>query len=265
MMAKRFNQNGRVIILSETTDEPISMIGQMAGICWGADTSSNEKNFKRGLDCLNSGHGRTFEYPQIYMKIGGYSARVIREFTRHLGGVPTYLQESTRYVDSKNFDYVVPPSIKNNGTAKVVYESTMREIRDCLHKLDMLGVPKEDSAMALPLGMTTKIVYRTNLRNLIDMSHQRLCSRAYWEYRELMADILEALSIYSDEWNYLVNDLKVFVPKCEYLGRCPEKKSCGRYNNWFKDLEDYCKTVGIKPTSVPDLVMKLKEIQEDFD
>ncbi|MGJ1024139.1 FAD-dependent thymidylate synthase [Coprobacillus sp. D7] len=24
------------------------------------------------------------------------------------------------------------------------------------------------------------MVFRTNLRNLIDMAHQRLCTRAYW-------------------------------------------------------------------------------------
>ena len=29
-----------------------------------------------------------------------------------------------------------------------------------------------------------------------------------------------------DEWNWIVNNL--FMPKCEVLGYCPEKKSCGR-------------------------------------
>lgn len=63
MIAQRWNQNGKVIILSETTDEPVSLMGQCASICWGVDTSNHEKNFKRGINCLKSGHGRVMEYP----------------------------------------------------------------------------------------------------------------------------------------------------------------------------------------------------------
>uniref|UniRef100_UPI00405769F7 FAD-dependent thymidylate synthase n=1 Tax=Acetatifactor sp. TaxID=1872090 RepID=UPI00405769F7 len=88
------------------------------------------------------------------------------------------------------------------------------------------GIPREDAVMLLPLGMSTKIVDKRNLRNLVKMSHQRLCARAYWEYRLLMKDIMEALAQYSEEWNYLVEHN--FVPKCEAYGKCTEKKGCGR-------------------------------------
>ena len=80
--------------------------------------------------------------------------------------------------------------------------------------------------MLLPLGMTTKIVDRRNLRNLVDMSHQRMCTRAYWEYRQLFNDICNALREYSDEWRWIVDNL--FKPKCDVFGYCTEKKSCGR-------------------------------------
>ena len=80
--------------------------------------------------------------------------------------------------------------------------------------------------MLLPLGMESKVVLRTNLRNLIDMAHQRLCTRAYWEYRQLMQDMVHALAEYSEEWRYLTDHY--FVPKCEVTGFCPEAKSCGR-------------------------------------
>ena len=59
------------------------------------------------------------------------------------------------------------------------------------------------AAMLLPLGMTTKSVDKRNVRNLIEMSHQRLCNRAYWEYRRLMGDICAALREYSEEWPLL--------------------------------------------------------------
>ena len=66
---------GQVIILPETTKQPITLIGERAGICWGADTSDPEKNYRRGWDCITSGHGRTLEFPTVEMVLDGYSAR----------------------------------------------------------------------------------------------------------------------------------------------------------------------------------------------
>lgn len=216
---------GKVIISEDTCRDPISMIGRYAGECWGADTTSPTKNFKRGINCLNSEHGRTWEFPDIYMTIEGYSARVIREWYTHIGGAPTRLQASTRYIDYKNFEYVIPPKIKNNERLTALYENAMQVIGDTLNKLDEEGVPREDSALLLPLGMTTKIACKHNFRNLVDMSHQRLCTRAYWEYRKLFRDIISALEEYSEEWKILTQMLK---PKCEVYGYCTEEKGCGR-------------------------------------
>lgn len=217
----------KIIIQNETTVDPISLIGREAGVCWGADITNPEKNYKRGLDCLSSGHGRTWEYPQVYIILDGYSARVIRELYTHIGGGPTRLQASTRYIDYQNgFKYVVPPTIKNKIEANDIYNKAMEEILDAMKRLELLGIPKEDINMLLPLGMETKVVFRTNLRNLIDMAHQRLCTRSYWEYRLLMKDIMDELKNYSEEWAYLVKHY--FVPKCEEVGYCTEKKSCGR-------------------------------------
>ena len=38
--------------------------------------------------------------------------------------------------------------------------------------------------------------------------------------RELFHDLCEALSAYSEEWKWIVDNL--FVPKCKFLGHCPE-------------------------------------------
>lgn len=217
---------GTVTVLPETTKDPISLIGRRAGICWGADITNEEKNYKRGLDCIESLHGRTFEFPDTHLLIDGYSARVIREYYTHIGGSPTRLQESTRYVDYENFEYITPRTIYSNLAALAIYQETMRVISKNCKKLEILGIPREDSAMQLPIGMATRIVDKRNLRNLIDMSRNRMCSRAYWEFKELFNDILTALRSYSSEWEYLVNTQ--MKPKCEVMGYCPEKHGCGR-------------------------------------
>ena len=71
----------------------------------------------------------------------------------------------------------------------------------------------------------TKVVDKRNLRNLCDMSRQRMCSRAYWEYRQMFKDIYNALSEYSEEWKTITE--MCFHPKCAVTGYCIEKNSCG--------------------------------------
>lgn len=218
---------GKVIILPDTTKNPISKIGEMAGICWGADTTDPAKNYKRGWDCIESGHGRTLEFVNVELRLVDYSARVIREWYTHIGCLPTRLQESTRYINYENFGYIMPPSIEAKAEAKSRYITLMDAIRRTAKALEELGIPREDVANVLPLGMHTGIVDKRNLRNLIDMSRNRMCNRALWEFRELFDDILDALMNYSDEWKTITNTQ--MMPKCEALGYCPEKRGCGKY------------------------------------
>ena len=240
---------GKVIIdTSETTLEPISLIGKKAGSCWGAEIYDYEKNFKRGIDCIQSGHGRALEYPNIIMTLDGYSARVIRELYTHIGGAPTRLQASTRYINYKSFDYITPPKIANFDKSKTqshtcaspqeIYKSVIDTIESGMTALEQYGLPREDIAMLLPLCMTTKVELKVNLRELIQIFNQRLCTRAYWEFRELMNDIKKALIEYGksywngdvpcdrNEWELVAKYL--FVPKCIKDGVCYEKYSCGR-------------------------------------
>ena len=219
---------GKVTILPETTKNPISLIGRRAGICWGADITDEQKNYKRGLECLSNNHGRTLEFVNVEAVLDGWSARVIREWYTHIGGSPTRLQASTRYINYSNgFDYVIPSKIQNNAMALDKYTETMGIIRENAAILENdFGIPREDVANLFPLGMNTKMVDKRNLRNLIDMSHQRMCTRAYWEYRKLFRAYVDELRKIDDEWAYIVDNY--FMPKCEAIGYCPEKYSCGR-------------------------------------
>ena len=135
---------GKVIIQEEFTYKyPVTMIGTEAGVCYGSDISNPEKNYKRGIQCLKDGHGRTFEFPDVYMILDEYSARVIRELYTHIGGAPTRLQASTRYINyQKGFDYFTPPSIESDLVAKVIYDDIMKYILEGLQKLESLGIPK---------------------------------------------------------------------------------------------------------------------------
>ena len=217
-----------VIIQDYTPKNPISMIGYEAGVCWGADVSNQEKNYKRGLDCIKSEHGRTWEFPDVYATIEGYSAKCLREWYTHIGGAPTRLQASTRYIDyskGDGFKYTIPHTIEKDATLYEEWVQLMTNINQSIEYFIANGIPVEDATMALPLAYSSKMVDKRNFRNLVDMSHQRKCTRAYWEYRQLFNDYEKALRSYSEEWNILCN---LFMPKCEYFGFCKEKKTCGR-------------------------------------
>ncbi|MCF0126543.1 MAG: FAD-dependent thymidylate synthase [Clostridia bacterium] len=228
---------GTVTILKWTPKDPLCQMGYNAGYCWGADVSDDEKNIKRAKDCILSGHGRTMEFPEVNMVLEGYSARVMREWYTHIGGAPTRLQASTRYIEWKEEEFtdeiVLPKSVQmklghdlDSMAFKQAYDNYVKSFNQLIDFGKDLKVPKEDLAMFYPLGMKTKVACKHNARNLMDMSRQRMCSRAYWEYRQLFNDVCKALSEYSEQWKWIVDNC--FMPKCEATGECPEKYSCGR-------------------------------------
>ena len=206
----------RVTVLSETTINPITKMGERAGICWGADISDPEKNYKRGMDCLESNHGRVFEFADVVMELDGYSARVIRELYTAMIGV-SKLQASTRYIDYSNeFDYYTPSDLENN----VTYHKTMFDIQRSYQKLIDEGYKKEDLGNLLPLGLNSKMVLKIDMRAILHLAEIRMCSRAYIEFQDLMKDMQLALSQLDGEWLEIA---KLMKPKCE---NCTEKENC---------------------------------------
>lgn len=64
---------GKITILPETIKNPISLAGKMAGVAYGSDITSDEKNYKRGLQCIKDEHGRVLEFAEVYFTLEGYS------------------------------------------------------------------------------------------------------------------------------------------------------------------------------------------------
>lgn len=221
-----------VTILPQTVKNPITFMGECAGIAYDSDISDNAKNYRRGRQCVADNHGRLLEFCDVFMIIQGASCRVMREFMRHVGDGLTAVQRSTRYVSESQFDCFFPQDILNDKEKKKKYAKIMNDVRTGYNELVDMGVSKEDAANVLPLGMNTTVVLKKNARCLMDMSRVRLCSRTYEEYRRLMKMIVDNLKQYSQEWEKLADEL--FKPNCEALGYCPEKFGCGKYPNLAK-------------------------------
>ena len=200
------------------TSYPLSLMGEVASFCWNSVPSK-----KIALDCLDSNHGRVFEYVDIIIAVEKYSARMIRELYTHTIGI-TKLQASTRYVNYDNMEYYTPPSLKDNDK----YTDLMYTINEAYTSFMDNNIPKEDIANILPLGMNTKVVLKINLRAILNMFEVRTCTRTYVEFREFMKELKETLLNLDPDWKQIIE--KYAVTKCDKLGYCNEKVSCGRYD-----------------------------------
>jgi len=219
---------GKITINERTIKDPITFIGEVAGECYGSDVTDKKKNFKRGIDCISMNHGRPIEFPSVYLKLDGYSAKVIRELYTHIIDV-SRLQASTRYITYDNFDYITPHTVsRDKDYSFTIYKECMSLISRSYQHLLKLGIPKEDASMILPLGMTTKMVWRVGLRELIDFISKRSCTRAFWEIRDICEDIKNELREYSPEWKILANDY--FKTKCDVSHNCTESSPCHKWS-----------------------------------
>jgi flavin-dependent thymidylate synthase len=84
------------------------------------------------------------------------------------------------------------------------------------------GGKAEDARDLLPNATKTNIVLTCNLRELMHICNERLCTRAQKEIRELVHQMRNGVVGVCPELG------KYLQPKCEILGYCREHKSCGR-------------------------------------
>ncbi|QJT11189.1 FAD-dependent thymidylate synthase [Oceanidesulfovibrio marinus] len=180
---------------------------------------------------LESGHTSPIEHVSFTFAIEGVSRALTHQLVRHR--IASYSQQSQRYVDGSNFDYILPPHIGRIPEARERFEkfldevgSAYRDLKAILEENGRRG-PKanEDARFVLPQAAESKIVVSMNCRTLINFFEQRCCMRAQWEIRglamKMLALVREAVPVIFDAAG----------AKCERLGYCPEgeKFSCGRY------------------------------------
>lgn len=179
---------------------------------------------------LESGHDSPVEHVSFSFAIAGVSRALTHQLVRHR--IASYSQQSQRYVDASNMDYVLPPAIARIPEAKARFESFMdevgrayRDLRQILVENGREAQANEDARFVLPQAAETRIVATMNCRSLLHFFSLRCCQRAQWEIRA-MADAM--LAICQAELPAIFASAGA---KCEALGYCPEspKFACGRY------------------------------------
>lgn len=191
---------------------------------------SKEKQAEFVSSIMTSGHASPIEHVSFTFAISGVSRALTHQLVRHR--IASFSQQSQRYVDAVNFEYVMPPSIAAIPEAKELFENFMDEmtktyddIKDILEKAGRKNLAKEDARFVLPQACSSNIVVTMNCRSLINFFEHRCCTRAQWEIRDMACKMLKLTQ------NVLPEIFLHAGAKCEQLGYCPEgeKFCCGRY------------------------------------
>jgi thymidylate synthase (FAD) len=127
---------------------------------------------------------------------------------------------SQRYCSEKEFIYVYPESIREVDPYGD-YHVLMNTIEKHYKRLIDLGVPNEDARMVLPNACDTVLGISFNLRQLIHICNERLCSKAQWEIRQL---VQEMVKLVDPELKFML------VPKCK-SGRIICHTPCNKKEN----------------------------------
>jgi len=181
--------------LVQKTENPVGVIAKIASICYDSDPANPMCLVKH---LYRNGHHSVFEHVFFTFKISGISRACSHQLVRYRHC--SFTQRSQRYCSEDNFKFVTPPDVDYE------YDSAMLSANDYYMELIEKGIPKEDARMVLPNACETELYLSCNLRELLHMANERLCTRAQWEIREVVRAMV----------NLVDEDLKfMLVPKCQ--------------------------------------------------
>jgi thymidylate synthase (FAD) len=186
-----------------------------------AERMDKDKRAKILRHVVRSGHHSVIEHANFSFSVKGISRACSHQLVRHR--IASYTQQSQRYVTFKDLTYVMPPKVAQDAKAKAVFEEAMRNSSDAYKKLTAAGILAEDARYVYPNASTTNIYITMNARELKHFFRLRCCNRAQWEIRE-MADLM--LTVAKKVAPIIFENSG---PACVELGRCPEAKPCGRF------------------------------------
>jgi thymidylate synthase (FAD) len=174
------------------TPEPEKLIeaaGRTSYLSFSKQEKDTEKAFIRAL--IKRGHLSVLEHAYATFRISGVSRAFTHQLVRHR--LCSFTQQSQRYVDESNFNYIEPLSIKNHPEAHSAFIDFMKKARKTYRELQKLGIKKQDARFVLPNAAESQIVVTANLREWRYIIELRSEPGAQWEIREAAIEIRKIL------------------------------------------------------------------------
>jgi len=184
---------------------------------------TSDKELKAILEqVVNLGHTSVVEHASFTFAISDVSRSLTHQLVRHR--IASYSQQSQRYVNLNEPNYVTPPKIAKNKKMKKAYDKTMNMIWKEYNNLLEMDIPAEDARYVLPNATCTNIMVTMNARSLLNFFELRCCLHAQWEIRALANKMLQEVK------KVAPTIFKKAGPSCKTKNFCPEnKKDCPLY------------------------------------
>ena len=170
-------------------ESPEELLMHAGRVCYRSQSKGDPGRFLRAR--IREGHESIIEHAVATFEISGISRACSHQLVRHR--LASYSQESQRYVDMSDPQFVIPPSIASDPRATEIWEGVVDEIKTAYQELRGLGIRKEDARFLLPNAATTRIVMTANVREWRHLIKLRTDPAAQWEIRELAHRVLDAL------------------------------------------------------------------------
>lgn len=151
------------------------------------------------------GHTTPLEHVSVSFAIEGASRACTHQLVRHRTG--KYNQQSQRYVKLDQFEYVIPPAIKNNNIAREAFIQHMQDSQRAydgiafrleqdylsagMNKREATKKAIEDARYVFPNACCSNIIVTMDLNNLRKFLALRLCINSQWEIRNLAKEMLK--------------------------------------------------------------------------
>jgi flavin-dependent thymidylate synthase len=172
------------------------------------------------------------EFIDFHFLIQGVTRAFTHQMVRQRTGV--YVQESQRFAVKRNGEHEVamPPSIARlaeDAPQRVAWESATGTVTGVYKSLVDSGIPAEDARGLLPTNITTRLHYKTNLRNLAQHAGMRLCSQAQYEWKQVWNQMINAIWDYGEEEWETEAIVSLFKPICFQTGKCEFQAETDRW------------------------------------
>jgi thymidylate synthase (FAD) len=188
-MDEKLNQL-EVTLLAITPDA--QKVIELAGrTCWKSfdkAVDNSQEGFIRRLIAME--HESPLEHAYATFRIRNGSRAMTHQLVRHR--LMAVSQQSQRYVDERQFEYVVPETMPAEFLQD--FHNDMKAIQAMYQKWRDRGLKKEDARFVLPNACTSEIVVSANFREWRHIFRLRLSKKAQWELRNVCRMMIEILS-----------------------------------------------------------------------
>lgn len=181
------------VVLTNITPDAELHCEKAARDCYDSISKMKDPNTATNLikACTKADHLTVNGHAMASFRITGVSRALMGQITRHR--TACFSIRSQRYVDEEGFEYVTPPTVKQNKAADALYQKGMADLAKLYDSLKMCGVPKEDARMVLPNSCYTTINMSMSFEGWLHYLRRRLDKKAQWEIRELAQQQYKAL------------------------------------------------------------------------